>query len=231
MRTDDPDVYEVSGPPALPAPADAVIRALTPVVTEARSKRIDEVVASRTDDLVIVLDSIIDPHNASAILRSADAFGVQTVHVIPSEHGFVASRGVAKGTHRWLDIIRHENADSCIRMLRERQYRIFAAVMDAERTPAELRRNADRVAVVFGNEHKGISERIREAADGTFAIPTRGFVESLNVSVAAAITCYAITSEGTTPLPHPKQQELRARYLMNSVRDAERIVAEHLARE
>lgn len=231
MRTDDPDVFDVSGPPALPAPAAAVIRALRPVVTEARSRRIDEVVASRTDDVVVVLDSIIDPHNASAILRSVDAFGVQTVHVIPSEHGFVASRGVAKGTHRWLDIVRHENADSCIRMLHERQYKIFAAVMDAEYTPAQLRRNADRVAVVFGNEHKGISERLRVACDGTFAIPMRGFVESLNVSVAAAITCYALTTQGTRPLSESKQLELRARYLMNSVRDAERIVAEHLAKE
>ncbi len=231
MRADDPDVYEVTGPPELPAPAATVIRALTPVVTEARRQRIDEVVASRTEDVVLVLDSIADPHNASAILRSADAFGLQTVHVIPSEHGFVAARGVAKGTHRWLDIVRHKNAESCIVALRERQYSIFAAVMDGQHTPAELRRNADRIAVVFGNEHKGISKPIREAADGTFAIPMRGFVESLNVSVAAAITCYALTAGGRAPLSAPRREELRARYLMNSVRDAQRIVVEHLAKE
>lgn len=227
MRSDDPDVYEVTGPPALPATPEVVIEALTPAVTEARRARIDEVVARRTDQVVVVLDAIADPHNASAILRSADAFGLQTVHVIPSEHGFRAARGVAKGTHRWLDIVLHPSAKSCIRALHDQQYRIFAAVMNGEHTPASLVRNEERIAVVFGNEHRGISESMKSAADGTFAIPMGGFVESLNVSVAAAITFYVLTAEPTTPLSADKQQELRARFLMNSVRDAERVVLEH----
>ena len=100
-------MIEIVGPPSLTQPAEMVIEALSPVVTPERLERIEEVVRSRTDGLVLVLDCIADPHNSSAVLRSADAFGVQTVHVIVGENGFRASRGVSKGTHRWLDVMRY----------------------------------------------------------------------------------------------------------------------------
>ena len=96
MRSDDPDVIEIEGPPPLERPAEIVIDTLSPIVTPERLSRIEDVIRSRTDSLVLVLDRIIDPHNSSAVLRSADAFGVQTVHVIVGERGFRASRGVSK---------------------------------------------------------------------------------------------------------------------------------------
>ena len=81
MRADDPDLIEVEGPPSLERSPDLVIEALSPVVTAERLQRISDVVRARTDDLVLVLDRISDPHNSSAVLRSADAFGLQTVHM------------------------------------------------------------------------------------------------------------------------------------------------------
>ena len=129
MRADDPDVIEIEGPPPLERPADVVIEALSPVVTSERLRRIDEVVQNRTDELVLVLDCIADPHNSSAVLRSADAFGVQTVHVIVGEHGFRASRGVSKGTHRWLDVVRYRSAEACVRRLKDDGYAVYVAAM------------------------------------------------------------------------------------------------------
>jgi tRNA (guanosine-2'-O-)-methyltransferase len=177
-----------------------------------------------------VLDRIADPHNSSAALRSADAFGVQTVHVIVGEHGFRASRGVSKGTHRWLDVIRYENAEACARRLKEDGYAIYIAAMDAATAPEDLH-EVPRLAVVFGNEHRGVSPELRSFSDGTFSIPMRGFVESLNVSVAAAITMQTLSHDGRPPLTTERQQELKARFLMNSVKNAGEVIEKSLGND
>ena len=230
MRADDADVIEVEGPPPLGHPADVVIEALSPVVTPERLQRIEEVVGSRTDDLVLVLDGIADPHNSSAALRSADAFGVQSVHVIVGEHGFRASRGVSKGTHRWLDVVRYESAQACARRLKQDGYAIYVATMDAETQPEDLH-DRSRLAVVFGNEHRGVSPDMQSFADGTFSISMRGFVESLNVSVAAAITMQALARDGRPRLRAERQRELKARFLMNSVKNADQMIEKFLGNE
>jgi tRNA (guanosine-2'-O-)-methyltransferase len=229
VRADDPDVFEIEGPPRLEREPSVVIEALAPVVTPERRRRIEEVVQSRTDDLVLVLEEIADPHNSSAILRSADAFGVQTVHVVVGEHGFRASRGVSKGTHRWLDVIRYPSAEACARRLKGDGYAIYVAAMGAATTPEDLT-GETRLAIVFGNEHRGVSSRMKRFADGRFAIPMRGFVESLNVSVAAAITMQRLVS-GREGLPEDRRRELEARFLMNSVKNADQVIEKFLGNE
>ena len=223
MRADDPDLIEIEGPPSLERPADLVIEALSPVVTDGRLQRISDVVRARTDDLVLVLDRISDPHNSSAVLRSADAFGLQTVHVIVGEHGFKASRGVSKGTQRWLDVIRYQSAETCARRLKRDGYSIYVAAMGGDTSLEDLRAR-ERLAVVFGNEHQGVSQEMRTLADGTFSIPMRGFVESLNISVAAAITMQTLALDGRRGLPAARQRELEARFLMNSVKNADQVI-------
>jgi tRNA (guanosine-2'-O-)-methyltransferase len=204
-----------------------VIEALSPTVTPERLARIEDVVRSRTDSLVLVLDGIVDPHNSSAVLRSADAFGVQTVHVIVGKRGFRASRGVSKGTHRWLDVVRYQSAATCARRLKQDGYAIYMATMGADTRPEDLH-DTPRLAVVFGNEHCGVSPEMRSFADGTFSIPMRGFVESLNISVAAAITMETLARDGRARLPAARQQELKARFLMNSVRNADQVIEKFL---
>jgi tRNA (guanosine-2'-O-)-methyltransferase len=230
VRADDPDVIDIEGPPVLRRPAEVVIEALSPVVTPERLERIDAVVRGRTDGLVLVLDRIADPHNSSAVLRSADAFGVQTVHVIVGEHGFRASRGVSKGTHRWLDVVRYEGAEACVRRLKRDGYAIYVAAMGASTQPEDLQ-DMPRLAVVFGNEHRGVSPEMRSLADGTFAIPMRGFVESLNISVAAAITMQTLARDGRPHLPLERHRELKARFLMNSVQKADQVIEKFLGNE
>ena len=222
-------MIEIEGPPPLAHEPAVVIEALGPVVTEERRRRISDVVASRTDSLVVVLEEIADPHNSSAILRSADAFGVQTVHVIVGEHGFRASHGVSKGTHRWLDVIRYDNGEACVHAMKREGYSIYVAAMDADTTPSDLAR-VSRVALVFGNEHRGVSPAMKGHADGTFAIPMRGFVESLNVSVAAAITMQGL-AHGRPGLPPARQRELEARFLMNSVKNADQVIEKFLGND
>jgi tRNA (guanosine-2'-O-)-methyltransferase len=137
---------------------------------------------------------------------------------------------VAKGTQRWLDVTRFEDADACARRLKSEGFQIYAASMDASHT-LEALRSVPRLAVVFGNEHHGVSAAMRAHAHGTFAIPMRGFVESLNVSVAAAITMQTLTGDSRAPLSDVRRRELLARFLMNSVKNADEIIAKSRGNE
>lgn len=229
LRFNPSDVVSVGAPPPLPASAEQVINILEPLLTESRRTRIDAVLAQRTRRVVPVLDGLIDPHNIAAVLRSADAFGVQDVHVIERDEPFLASHRVAQGTEQWLDVIRHRHVDDCVTHLRAQGYRLLVASMVGDVTPAELP-TLGRVALVFGNEHAGISPALEQHADGRYTIPMRGFVESLNVSVANAITLQAATAQQPGDLTTAERTALRARFMMLSVDRAADIVIESLRR-
>jgi tRNA (guanosine-2'-O-)-methyltransferase len=245
MRRDLPEVQPIvprDARPALPASPREVLDALWPLLTEQRRARIDAVVAARTRRVIPVLERLSDPHNVAAVLRSAEAFGAVEVHVVETEERFVASARVSKGTDRWLDVVRHGDAAVCARHLRARGYRVLVASMEGDVTPDALP-HLGKVAVVFGNEHAGVSGAMRACADGGYRIPMYGFVESLNVSVAAAITLHAALGRGrhgetgtalhgdaAHALDDVDREWLRAHYAMLSVDRAEEIVAEHRRR-
>lgn len=225
MRRDHPDVGLVKALPPLSAPAARIVEVLAPLVTPARYARIDAVASARTRSLVPVLEDLADPHNGAAILRSADAFGCHEIHLVEKRHPFAISHHVSRGTERWLELHRHADAESCAAALKARGYEIFVASMDGTLTPEALAERP-RAAVVFGNEHFGASSAMRAHADGTYAIPMAGFVESLNVSVASAITLYVAARGRQGDLDEPARDEIRARMLLSQVKDAERIVRE-----
>lgn len=222
----DDTLFDAHGPPPLPshlAPGE-VIRAMEQRLTPERVRRIREVAASRTLAIAPVLDRVHDPHNASAIMRSADAFGIQRLHLIAEHGAFLANQKVAKGTERWLDLIRYESPAQTVEALRLDGYRVYVAAMDGTHRPETLSGEGDRIAVVFGNEHRGVSPEFRDLADGSFAIPMLGFVESLNVSVAAAITLYTLRQRLYQPLSDEERAILEARMMLSSARSAEAII-------
>lgn len=229
LRFDPEDVTEVIEPEALSTPPEVVVRALTPLLTEARRARIEAIVAQRSRAVVPVLDGLIDPHNIAAVLRSAEAFGVQDVHIVERNAPFLASRRVAQGTQRWLRIVRHGSPTACVAHLRQRGYRLLLAGTQGDVTPADLPHDSG-LAIVFGNEHAGVSSEFERHADGRYTIPMRGFVESLNVSVATAITLQAATENRRGDLTCREQLMLRARFMMLSVDRSAEIVAEYRRR-
>ena len=229
MRRDRPEAQELARPAALPASAEDVIEALAPLLVDERLARLEAVLAQRTRDVVVVLEAVDDPRNVSAVLRSADAFGVQEVHLVRGELPFLASKLVSQGADRWLDVIEHADAASTVTALHARGFRVYAATMDGELGPAALAA-IDKVAIVFGNEQTGASAALLAACDGRYTIPMRGFSQSLNVSVAAAITMHAATTGRVGTLGAEERQELRARYMLLSVPRAAEVVAEHVQR-
>jgi len=186
--------------------------------TSKRLARIKSVVKNRTNDIVMVLEDIHDPHNAAAILRTCDACGIQNVHFIfdktksynPAKVGKVSS----SSANKWLTFHKHNSAADCLDKLKKQEYTIVSTILEPRaKSLYELSLSKQKVALVLGNEHTGISETLKARSDILTYIPMKGFVESLNVSVAAAVCLFEITRQhnqdkGRHDLSADEQQSL-----------------------
>jgi tRNA (guanosine-2'-O-)-methyltransferase len=164
-------------------------------MTERRLEKFRAVLARRRFDLTVVLENIHDPHNVSAILRSADACGVARVQLIYTSEVFPGLRRTGKkssaSANKWVLRRPFRSVDECYSRLREEGFAIYATRLTGKR-PVSLY-DLDLVgksALVFGNEHAGVSDEAAEKADGNFMIPMGGMIESLNVSVACAVALF-----------------------------------------
>jgi tRNA (guanosine-2'-O-)-methyltransferase len=229
MKREDRKAHVLSAGCALPASAEQVIAALQPLLSEERIARIDAVISRRTHAVVPVLEAVDDPRNVSAVLRSAEAFGLQEVHLVTGSQPFMASRLITQGAERWLDLRWHEGPDACVAALRSRGFKVYVASMDGARRPEDLSA-VYKAAIVFGNEKTGVGAALAALADERVAVPMSGFSQSLNVSVAAAITLYAATRGRSSELDENARTELRARYMLLSVARGAEVVAEQLSR-
>lgn len=156
-------------------------------LTEERRKKMQSTAEARTDRICLVLQDVQNPHNISACVRSADAFGIQNVHVIDRENMFKKST-VSKGVDRWLDIHKYKDIASCVKSLKEKSYKILAAMPNPDNCTTLYEIPLDeKIAILFSNEHEGLSEDFKPYIDAYFTIPMVGMVESLNISVCAAI--------------------------------------------
>ncbi|MEZ6067455.1 MAG: RNA methyltransferase [Planctomycetaceae bacterium] len=159
-------------------------------LTPARRRRIREVLSMRTRHLAVAMDGVFHPHNSSAVLRSCDAFGVQDVYLVEDPETERLSRKVAAGSDKWLTVHRFKGegrTDRCVATLRSKGYRIAVTSPHAGTATPELLPIDEPLVLVIGNETKGVSPTFCAAADLTVHVPTVGFVESLNLSVAAAL--------------------------------------------
>ncbi|MFN7133741.1 MAG: TrmH family RNA methyltransferase, partial [Myxococcales bacterium] len=156
-------------------------------VLEGRRLRIEDVVARRTRRLVVVLEDIEDPHNAAAVLRTCEGFGVQEVHAIVRRVSLKAHAKVTRGCEKWLDLHRYESTEVCADALRARGYLLCAATLGEASRPLQALDDDRPLALLFGNERLGLSEQALRLADLHFKIPMLGFSQSLNVSVAVAV--------------------------------------------
>jgi tRNA (guanosine-2'-O-)-methyltransferase len=161
-------------------------------MTPERRARLLAVLNKRQHDLTVVLENVFDPHNISAVMRTCDAVGIQEVYVLNTKipphkkWGAKSSSSAAK----WLTIYQFTDAEVCFTALRQKYDRILTTHLSSDAIDLYEIDFTRRIALVFGNEHSGVSEEIRAMADGNFIIPQVGIIKSLNISVACAVTLY-----------------------------------------
>jgi tRNA (guanosine-2'-O-)-methyltransferase len=203
-----------------------------------RKERIDRAVAERTRTLVVVLEAFCDPQNVNAVLRTCDAFGVQEVHVVEGPmKPYDRNKKISQNADKWLDVVRWRSTAECLRALRARGLRIYATCLGGGAVALADLEFAPPVALVFGNEHRGVSADALALADARFAIPMRGFVQSLNVSVAVAVTLARAVERRELErgrhgdLPPDEAAALRERFYVLAVKQRARITKAALAAE
>ena len=161
-------------------------------MTPERYQRLTAVLNKRQPDLTVVLENVFDPHNISAVMRTCDAVGIQDIYILNSKipphkkWGAKSSSSAAQ----WLTIHQFTGAAECFAALRQRFKKIYTTHLSTDAVGLHQLNLTEPVALVFGNEHSGVSDEIIAMADGNFIIPQVGIIKSLNISVACAVTLY-----------------------------------------
>lgn len=202
-------------------------------LTVDRKTKIDAVLAQRTRYLSVVAEDFHNAHNASAILRTCEGLGIQDVHVVENRSRFKPRKGPASGSEKWVSLHRYndtaaDNTETCIQNLRAQGYRLVATSPHADALPPEEVPLDQKLAVMLGNEKNGLSEAALAAADLKLTIPIVGFMESLNVSVSAALCLYTLTRRLRQlavdwPLSEAERLDLRLDWFRLSVRNSDHL--------
>jgi tRNA (guanosine-2'-O-)-methyltransferase len=161
-------------------------------MTNERRQKIESVLSKRQNDLTVVLENVLDPHNISAVMRSCDAIGIQEIYVLNTkipQHKKWGARSSSSAA-KWLTVHQFEDAEKCFTQLRKKYSSILTTHLSTDAVSLYKLDFTGPIALVFGNEHSGVSEEILDLADGNFIIPQVGMIRSLNISVACAVTLY-----------------------------------------
>lgn len=223
-----------------PSLRDELIEHLRAQLTERRRRRMDEVLARRTRWITVVLEDIFQPHNASAVLRSCECFGVQSVHVAEDRNDYTISRDVALGASRWIDLERWRadegrTIEACCDDLVRRGYRLVATTPREDAVALEdFDVAAGPVALMFGTELDGLTPPALARASEALHIPMQGFTESLNISVSAALVLRELTarlraSGADWPLTEQERREVQLRWLRRSMKRSDDIIERYIA--
>lgn len=205
-------------------------------VNSDRVARIDHILDRRTRYIVLVLENIYHPYNASAVIRSCECFGVQHIHAVESSNTFVANRAIVQGADKWVTLHRYGDGDgtrTCLRGLKDSGYRIVAMTPDPNSVPIGKLDIDSPLALCLGSEEPGLTEVALEMADIHARIPMQGFTQSLNLSVSAGIAVEQLSarireSSRDWHLDPEERGLLRCLWLARSISAGSRIVKRYL---
>jgi tRNA (guanosine-2'-O-)-methyltransferase len=193
-----------------------IAAALEELVRPERRDKLRRAIDARLRAVTVVMDAPHDPHNGAAVLRSCDAFGLAAMHVVERKAAFLAAKPVARGSERWVDVQTYSAVSDAVHALRGAGYELVATHPRGALVPSDLAK-LPRVALVLGNEREGIGHDLTAACERSVRIPMRGFAESLNVSVTAAILLSYATDGRPGDLTEAERDLLYARALVFSV--------------
>ncbi len=168
-------------------------------ITPERRAKIVRVLEKRQPTLTVVFENVHDPHNMSAVIRSCDAVGVVEAHGIYYGRTVFPDLGEksSASARKWVDVHLHQTVDACYAALRSKGFAIYTTHMSSDAVALHDLDLTQPVALVFGNEHDGVSDEARLKADGNFLIPQMGMIQSLNISVACAVTLFEAMRQRT----------------------------------
>ncbi len=213
---------------------DPRIEYLKQFVTGRRWQLFQRVIQYRTRYLTVVLEDIYQPHNASAVLRTCDIFGIQDVHIIENRNKYRINPDVALGSNKWLNLYKYNakenNTLEAIETLRKQGYRIVATT--PHRDDVELKQfdlGKGKAALFFGSELPGLSDLVLENADEYLKIDMYGFTESFNISVSAAIILHHLInklhqSDIPWQLSEQEREEILLQWLKKSIKRSDELL-------
>ena len=161
-------------------------------MNEVRRERLERVLMKRQFDLTVVMENVNDPHNIAAVMRTCDAVGIQEIYVLNSiirPHKRFGAKSSSSAS-KWLTVHHFSDLELCVSSIREKYKKIYTTYLTEDSLNLYEMNLTEPIALVFGNEHDGVSESFRQLADGNFIIPQVGIIQSLNISVACAVTIY-----------------------------------------
>ncbi len=160
-------------------------------LTERRLNKITRVINERQHSLRVVIENVHDPHNVSAIFRTCDAVGVPKISLLYNTEEFPKiSRISSSSANKWIEKERFSDTAECFDSLRKEGFKIYSTMLDETAKSIYQTDFTEKIAIVMGNEHRGVSEEAAELSDGLIYIPMHGMIQSLNVSVATAVILY-----------------------------------------
>ena len=209
---------------------DEIIHVLAPFVSEHKQELVDQVLANRTKHITLAFEDIDKPHNASAVLRTAECMGIQDLHFIKNKNTYSVNKRIVHGAAKWVTMHHYtapeNNIGICYKHLRSNGYTIYATSLHETAKSIYDLDPDHKTAIVFGTEARGISEEAGKMADGYVHIPMAGFTESFNLSVSATICLTVLKGRNAywPGLSKEEKLELRACWYRKIVREADRIL-------
>ena len=202
------------------------------ILTENRKNKFLKVLENRTKHFTIVVEDVFQMHNASAVMRSCEVFGIQELNVIEERYGKSIDKEIAMGAQKWVDINKFDNVSNCITTLKNQGYQIIATTPHENDCLLDDFNISKPSALFFGTERDGLSDEVLQKADGFLKIPMAGFTESLNISVSAAIIIQSLTSRLRQSnvdwhLTDEEILEKRLAWAKSSIKDIKRIEARY----
>lgn len=219
---------------------EKLLKALYSIITPAKIDKFERIAAERTKHVTVVVENLYQEHNASAVMRSCDCFGIQDIHIIEKDNKFSLNRDIALGAGQWVTHNHYTDklypTTTCIQTLKEQGYRIAATTPHTDAYTINTVPIDEPIAFLFGTEQTGLSEKALDLADYYVKIPMVGFTESFNISVSAALTINTIRTRLESQdnfnwkLSKEDQTSLKIEWCKRIIKNPDNVVKDFLRR-